>query len=69
MQPWGQSDIAAFGASERARARSLLEILTEARADIRQGIEPLLLERGAVDATAAQYQIGTTYPLIQQKAR
>jgi len=35
----------AFLASERARARSLLDLLTEARVDIRQGIEPALLER------------------------
>src|SRR5262249_56820402 len=38
-------DRAALGASERARARSLLELLTEARADIRQGVDPALLER------------------------
>ncbi|HSN85582.1 MAG TPA: CHAT domain-containing tetratricopeptide repeat protein, partial [Thermoanaerobaculia bacterium] len=31
--------------SERARARSLLEILSEAGADIRQGADPVLLER------------------------
>src|SRR5262249_50303427 len=30
---------------ERARARSLLELLTEAHADIRQGIDPSLLDR------------------------
>lgn len=35
----------ALEASERARARSLLEILTEANADIRQGIDPALLQR------------------------
>ena len=38
-------DVAALQASERARARSLLEILTEARADIRQGVDPALIER------------------------
>jgi len=36
---------AAFAASERARARSLLELLGEAQAAIRQGIDPGLLER------------------------
>jgi CHAT domain-containing protein len=36
---------AALQASERARVRSLLEILTEARIDIRQGGDPALLER------------------------
>ncbi|HJQ70799.1 MAG TPA: CHAT domain-containing tetratricopeptide repeat protein [Blastocatellia bacterium] len=35
----------ALRASERARARSLLDMLTEARADIRQGADPVLLER------------------------
>jgi tetratricopeptide (TPR) repeat protein len=38
-------DTAALQASERARARSLLETLIEARADIRQGVDPPLLER------------------------
>ncbi|WP_341527396.1 CHAT domain-containing tetratricopeptide repeat protein [Nostoc sp. UHCC 0302] len=36
-------DALALNASERSRARSLLELLTEARADIRQGVEPQLL--------------------------
>jgi CHAT domain-containing protein len=35
----------ALHASERARARSLLEELAEARADIRQGVDPILLAR------------------------
>jgi CHAT domain-containing protein/tetratricopeptide (TPR) repeat protein len=39
-------DEAALRASERARARSLLELLREARADIRRGVDPALLERG-----------------------
>jgi CHAT domain-containing protein/Tfp pilus assembly protein PilF len=38
-------DAEAFHASERARARSLLELLAEAHADIRQGVDPILLER------------------------
>ncbi len=38
-------DARALQASERARARGLLDILNEARADIRQGISPILLER------------------------
>jgi CHAT domain-containing protein len=36
---------AAFATAERARARSLLEHLAEARSEIRQGVDPLLLER------------------------
>jgi hypothetical protein len=38
-------DAVALAVSERARARSLLELLTEARADIRQGVDSSLLER------------------------
>jgi len=38
-------DALALRASERARARSMLEMLAEARADIRQGVAPALLAR------------------------
>jgi len=38
-------DATALHASERSRARSLLELLTEANADIRQGVEPQLVEQ------------------------
>ena len=44
-QPFAGYDAAALQASERARARSLLDILTESRADIREGVDPVLLER------------------------
>jgi CHAT domain-containing protein/predicted negative regulator of RcsB-dependent stress response len=36
---------AALIVSERARARSMLDLLRDARADIRRGVEPALLER------------------------
>lgn len=45
LDPAGGYDARALEASERARARSLLESLTEAGADIRQGVDPSLLER------------------------
>jgi CHAT domain-containing protein/tetratricopeptide (TPR) repeat protein len=50
MQMKSQDSAAPFDAlalevSERARARSLLELLVESRADIRQGLDDLLLER------------------------
>jgi hypothetical protein len=50
----------ALEASERGRARSLLEMLAEARADIRQGIDPQLLaeERALqqlLDAKSARF--------------
>ncbi len=35
----------ALQAAERARARSLLDLLAEARADIRSGVDPALIER------------------------
>ena len=38
-------DAIAFETSERARARSLVEMLREANADIRQGVDPDLLDR------------------------
>lgn len=45
MKPEHSLDALAFQASERARARSLLDSLGEARVDIRLGVEPDLLER------------------------
>jgi CHAT domain-containing protein/Tfp pilus assembly protein PilF len=44
-QPGKGFDVIAFNMSERARARSLLESLKEARVDLRQGVSPDLLER------------------------
>jgi CHAT domain-containing protein len=38
-------DATALAVSERSRARSLLELLTESRADIREGVDSSLLER------------------------
>jgi tetratricopeptide (TPR) repeat protein len=43
--PYGGFDVAALKASENARARSLLESLVEASAQIAQGVDPTLLER------------------------
>ncbi len=43
--PAAGHDRLALALSERARARSLLELLQEARADIRQGVDPALRER------------------------
>jgi CHAT domain-containing protein/uncharacterized protein HemY len=44
QNPDAAFDAVALAVSERARARSLLELLTEARADIRQGVDSSLLE-------------------------
>ena len=40
-------DVEAFQSSERRRARSLLELLAEARADLRQGVNPELVAHEA----------------------
>jgi len=45
LRPSAGFDAAALNACERARARSLLELLIEARADIRRGVDKSLLER------------------------
>ncbi|HYV03732.1 MAG TPA: CHAT domain-containing protein, partial [Blastocatellia bacterium] len=44
QRPSEALDAAAFHASELARARTLIEMLAEGRADIRQGVEPALLD-------------------------
>jgi CHAT domain-containing protein/Tfp pilus assembly protein PilF len=44
-RPSGSDNAAALEASERWRARSLLEILTESKSDIRQGVDGALLQR------------------------
>jgi tetratricopeptide (TPR) repeat protein len=43
--PRAGDDRIAFEVSERARARGLLDLLAESRAEIRQGVEPALLEK------------------------
>jgi hypothetical protein len=45
LDPSGRHEAMALEARARARARSLLETLTETRADIREGVDPHLLER------------------------
>ena len=45
QNPAAAVDAVALAVSERARARSLLELLKESRADIRQGVDGSLIER------------------------
>src|ERR1019366_5562988 len=45
LHPGDGDEARALEVSERARARSLLETLAEAQADIRQGVDPALLVR------------------------
>jgi CHAT domain-containing protein len=47
-RPDGGYDAVALQASERARARNLLEQIVESNSDIRQGVDPQLLERERV---------------------
>ena len=44
-QPTAGYDVAALKTYEQARARSLIDMLTESSADIRQGVDPALLAR------------------------
>jgi CHAT domain-containing protein/Tfp pilus assembly protein PilF len=44
-QPASGFDVAALKAYEQARARSLIDLLAESSADIRQGVDPALLAR------------------------
>ncbi|HEU4507320.1 MAG TPA: CHAT domain-containing protein [Pyrinomonadaceae bacterium] len=44
-QPANGFDVAALKAYEQARARSLIDLLSEGSADIRQGVDPALLAR------------------------
>jgi CHAT domain-containing protein len=43
--PTAGYDVTAFELSERARARGLVELLSNARVDLRQGVDPALLQR------------------------
>ncbi len=44
-QPTAGFDVAALKTNEQARARSLIDMLTESSADIRQGVDPALVAR------------------------
>jgi CHAT domain-containing protein/Tfp pilus assembly protein PilF len=48
LHPKQGYDVQALETSERARARSLLDLLSEAKAGLRQGVEPALLGRERV---------------------
>jgi CHAT domain-containing protein/Tfp pilus assembly protein PilF len=58
---------AALLASERARARGLLDILTEAQADIRQGVDPALLDRERSLQQALDLKAGSLNRLLSGK--
>src|SRR5262245_4528130 len=63
----------ALHANERARARSLLELLAEGHADVRQGVNSALLERERLmqqrlDATASRYTRTLSDPNTKDQA-
>jgi CHAT domain-containing protein len=75
QQPSAGYDGKALEASERGRARSLLELLAEAGADIRQGVDPKLVERehslqNQLNARAQQQRqlLSSQYTAEQAKA-
>jgi CHAT domain-containing protein len=45
QRPADGFDRQAFGVSERARARTLLDLIAESRSNIREGVDPVLLSR------------------------
>jgi CHAT domain-containing protein/Tfp pilus assembly protein PilF len=60
-------DAMAFAVSERSRARSLLELLTESRADIRQGVDGSLLERGRSLQRLLNAKAAAQFALLNRK--
>ncbi|MET0645606.1 MAG: CHAT domain-containing protein [Pyrinomonadaceae bacterium] len=62
-------DAAALQVSERARARGLLELLSESGADIRQGVEPALLERERVLSQRLSAKAARLMALLGQRSR
>jgi CHAT domain-containing protein len=60
-------DVTAFAVSERARARSLLELLAESRADIRQGVDSSLLERERSLQRLLQAKAAAQFALLNRK--
>lgn len=62
----GRFGAEAFGVSERARSRSLLEMLDEAHAGIRQGVDPDLIER---ERTLRQWMLDKSERRMQMIAQ
>ncbi|HEX5082190.1 MAG TPA: tetratricopeptide repeat protein, partial [Blastocatellia bacterium] len=60
-------DAMAFAVSERSRARSLLELLAESRADIRQGVDGSLLERERSLRGLLQAKAAAQFALLNRK--
>lgn len=73
LEPTRGYDAAALEVSEQARARGLLEMLSESGVDVRQGVDPALLERerelaGRLSAKAARLVALLGQPNRQEQA-
>lgn len=67
--PSAKYDAAALEASERARARSLLAILTESGTNIREGVDPVLIERERAVQQQLNAKAERQIRLLSEKAR
>src|SRR5262249_1206445 len=67
QNPAASFDATALEVSERARARSLLELLTESRIDIRQGVDSSLLERERSLQQLLQSKAAAQFALLNSK--
>jgi CHAT domain-containing protein/predicted negative regulator of RcsB-dependent stress response len=67
QNPVAGGDAVAFEVSERARARSLLELLRESRIDIRQGVDSSLLERERSLQQLLQAKAAAQFALLNSK--
>jgi CHAT domain-containing protein/Tfp pilus assembly protein PilF len=67
QNPAASFDALALAVSERARARSLLELLTESLADIRQGVDNSLLERERSLQRLLNAKAAAQFALINRK--
>jgi CHAT domain-containing protein len=67
QNPSEGADAAALQVSEQARARSLLDSLAEARVDIRQGADPVLLDRERASKMALNAKAIQQMRLLRRK--
>ena len=68
-KPSTGDDLQALQTSERARARSLLDMLAETQTDIRQGVDPALLERERLVKQQLSAKAQRSIELIGQKGK
>ncbi len=64
LHPQRGYDVQAFETAERARARTLLDLLSEARAGLRQGVDPELISREHILAARLQAKMERQIQLL-----